>query len=154
MGSDGFIYYGFSDKYVIDVYSAKGKKIRTISRDCEPPKIEKKDENDFFENEWDNYSRYLPETVRDQVKRLIRFPKNKPFFKRLVPMENGWLMVVVDHERNGYALFDLFDKEGLFLGRTRAAVPIANLFFKNEKAYAVKDEDGYQFVKRYSYEIR
>ena len=137
MGSDGLIYYGFSDKYVIDVYAAEGKKIRTISRECERLKIEKKDENDFFENEWDNYVRYMPETIRNQVKRLIRFPENKPFFKRLVPMENGWLAVVVDFDRSGFALFDLFDKEGRFLGRCKAAVPTANLFFKNGKAYAV-----------------
>jgi hypothetical protein len=154
MGSDGLIYYGFSDKYVIDIYAAEGKKIRTIFRECEAPKIEKKDENDFFENEWDNYVRYIPETIRNQVKRLIRFPENKPFFKRLVPMENGWLLVVVDHERSGLTLFDLFDKDGRFLGRCKAVVPIANLFFKNGKAYAVKDEDGYQFAKRYVYEIR
>lgn len=154
MGSDGQIFYGYSDKYVIHVYSPEGAKLRTISRDCEPLKIEKKDEDDFFENEWSTYLRYLAETIRNQVKQHIHFPKNKPFFQRLAPMENGWLVVVVDAERGKSILFDLFDKDGRFIARMRGLVPNKNLFFKNGKAYAVKEDDGYQFVKRYSYEIR
>jgi len=154
LDDDGIIYFGYSAKYSIGVYSAEGKKLRTISRDGDPPKSDKQDRDDFFEYEWDDYSRYIPPATKDQMKKFIQFPYFKPYFERLVPLENGWLAVVVDSERNRTVLLDLFDQEGRFLDRVKAAVPMTNLFFKNGKAYAVKSDMGYLFVKRYSFDIR
>ena len=154
LGQDGRIYFGHSAKYSIDVYTAEGKKVATIGRDVQAPRVEKRDRDDFFAFDWDSHARYVGEDLRKQVRTLIRFPEFKPFFQRLVPMENGWLAVVVDSERNRSVLLDLFDKEGRFLGRVEAAVPMTNLFFKNGKAYAVVSDEGYLFVKRYSYKIQ
>ena len=154
LGRDGRIYFGYSAKYSIDVYTAEGKKIATIGRDCEAPRVGKDDRDDYFAFDWDSHARYISEDFRKQVRGLIRFPEFKPFFQRLIPMENGWLAVVVDGERNRSVLLDLFDPEGPFLGRVKAAVPMTNFFFKNGKAYAVKSEDGYLFAKRYTFEVR
>jgi hypothetical protein len=154
LGADGRIYYGFSARYAIDVYAPEGKKLRTIVRDCDPLKVRKKDKDNFFADDWPDYLVSQPEAFRNEVKRFIRFPKTRPFFWRLAPMENGWLAVVVDKISRESILLDLFDEDGRFLGRVEAKVPITNLFFKNGKAYAVKDEDGYNVVKRYRFEIR
>ena len=154
LGNDGSIYFGYSAKYSIDVFSAEGKKLRTISRDGDPLKIDKQDRDDFFEYEWDDFSRYIPPATKDQMKKFIQFPYFKPYFERLVPMDKGWLAVVVDSERNRSVLLDLFDRDGRFLGRFKAAIPITNLFLKNGKAYAVKSDMGYLFVKRYAFDIR
>jgi hypothetical protein len=68
-------------------------------------------------------------------------------------MDNGWLAVVVEFVENEYTLFDLFDKNGRYIGHFRAKVP-EWLFFKKDKAYAVATENGYKFLKRYSVEIQ
>lgn len=70
----------------------------------------------------------------------------------MAPLDNGGLAVVVDREGKEFLLIDLFDANGRFQERVRAALPYRGLLFKNGKAYAVKtDDNGYHYVKRYGY---
>jgi hypothetical protein len=156
MGDDGRIYFGRSDVYAIDVLAPEGKKLMTISRAVEPLPYRQAD-IDFVlkEDEERMTSMMRSEALTKDYLRLIRFPKNKPFFRALVPMDNGGLAVVVDIEGYSATWIDLFDRGGGFLGRVRAAVPPLNLMFKNGKAYALqRDDSGFLSIKRYSYEIR
>ena len=156
MGGDGLIYFGRSDRYVIEVLSPEGRRLRTIERTVEPLPYEKKDMDFVMKEDAENMASFLKsESLEKEYRRLIRFPKNKPLFRALVPMEEGMLAVVVDMEGFAAAWLDLFDREGRFLGRVKAAVPPLNLMFKNGKAYALhKDESGFISIRRFGYEIR
>jgi hypothetical protein len=156
MGNDGRIYFGRSDAYAIDVLAPEGKKLLTISRAVEPLPYRQVD-IDFVlkEDEERMTSMMRSAALTKEYLRLIRFPKNKPFFRALIPMDEGGLAVVVDIEGLTATWLDLFNGEGRFLGRIRASVPMLNLMFKNGKAYALqRDDNGFLSIKRYSYEIR
>ena len=156
MGEEGRIYFGRSDAYSIDVLGPDGKRIMTIARAVESLSYRKADIDFFLKEDAENMASILKsESLTKEYTRLIRFPKNKPLFRALVPMDEGWLAVVVDMEGFAAAWLDLFDREGRFLGRVKAAVPPLNLMFKNGKAYALhKDESGFISIKRFGYEIR
>jgi hypothetical protein len=156
MGEEGRIYFGRSDAYSIDVLGPDGKRIMTISRAAGSLPYKKADIDFFLKEDAEKMASILKsESLTKEYTRLIRFPKNKPLFRALVPMEEGHLAVVVDIEGLAASWLDLFDRSGGFLGRVRASVPLLNLMFKNGKAYALhKDERGFLSIKRYNYEIR
>ncbi|MGZ8866316.1 MAG: 6-bladed beta-propeller [Candidatus Aminicenantales bacterium] len=156
MGEEGRIYFGRSDAYSIDVLEPDGKRIMTISRAVESLPYKKADIDFFLKEDAEKMASLLKsESLTKEYTRLIRFPKNKPLFRALVPMEDGMLAVVVDMEGYAAALLDLFDRAGEFLGRAEAAVPPMNLMFKNGRAYALhKDENGFLSIKRYGYQIQ
>lgn len=155
MGEDGRIYFGLTNAYAVDVYSPEGKKLRTISRELPPKEYSRKD-IDFVLKAYEE-SQYAeqPEAVRKEILRRIRFPKYKPFVQALVPMDNGLLGVVSEVTSGDECALDSFDRDGQFLGRVKAAIPLGGLLFKNGKAYCVRtDENGYHFVERFAYLIR
>jgi hypothetical protein len=155
MGPDGCLFFGRSDVYAIDVIAPEGRKIRTISRDTAALPYKAPD-RDFLLKEEEEQMKSLTgsETLVKEFLGLIRFPETKPFIRTLVPMDDGGLAVVVDHEGYAAAWLDLFTRDGAFLGRVRAAIPPLNLMFRNGKAYALhKDEDGFLSIKRYGYDM-
>jgi hypothetical protein len=155
MGADGRIFFGRSDVYAIDVIAPEGQKLMTFSRDVEALPYREPD-RDFIlkEDEERMTSMMRSEALTKEYLRLIRFPKNKPFFRALVPMDESGLAVVVDIEGYTAAWLDLFERDGEFLGRVRAEVPFLNLIFKNGKAYALqRDANGYWSIERYRYEM-
>ena len=110
MGEDGRIYFGRNDKYVIDVYSPDGKKLLAIVRDVQPIPYEKKDIDFLLKGYGEEMlTMYKSEDLKKEYLRLIRFPKNKPFFRSLIPMGDGRLAVVVDFEGNDFTWLDIFD---------------------------------------------
>jgi outer membrane protein assembly factor BamB len=155
MDGEGRIYFGRSDKYSIDVLEPDGTKIMTLSRAVEALPYKKADIDFLLKEYGDSRASMLKsENLTKEYLRLIRFPENKPFFRALVPMDEGRLAVVVDSEGLAASWLDLFDRAGAFLGRVRAFVPPLNLMFKNGKAYALhKDENGFLSIKRYGYEV-
>jgi hypothetical protein len=77
--------------------------------------------------------------------------------------------VIIESIDGEYTLFDIFDQEGRYIAHfksTDITLPgeglIAGegsiygfqLFFKNGKAYAVMEDEGYKFVKRYDIELQ
>ena len=156
MSGEGRIYFGRSDRYSIDVLEPNGTKIMTLSRAVEPLRYKKADIDFLLKEYGDSMTSILKsESLTKEYLRLIRFPESKPYFRALVPMEEGLLAVVVDIEGLAAGWLDLFDRAGGFLGRVRASVPLLNLMFKNGKAYALhKDEGGFLSIERYNYEIR
>ena len=148
-----WIYFGFPEKYEIDVYSPEGKKLKSIRREYDPIKVSRKDK-DYFENGvGTRFLRRIRRVEAEEVFGFIEYPKYKPAYIRFALMENGWLAVVVEFIENEYTLFDLFDREGVYIGHFKADIDPNSLFFKNGKAYAVTTKDGYKFAKRYAIEI-
>ena len=82
---------------------------------------------------------------------MMKFPESLPAYKRFVLMENGWLFVVVDSIEGDYALIDLFDNKGKYVAQFRANISTSGLYFKNGKAYALGLEDGFRYIKRYTF---
>jgi hypothetical protein len=155
MSEDGFIFFGLSNAYAIQVYSQDAKKLRTISRDIAPAEYAKEDIEFVLRTYDETLYAEQSEAERKEIRALIRFPKYKPFFRSLIPMEGGRLAVLADSRSMDACVLDLFDAEGAFLGRVQAAVPWVNLLFKAGKAYCVRtDENGYKSVERYAYKLR
>jgi len=156
MSEEGRVYFGRSDKYAIGVYTPEGRKLFTIARAIEPAPYGKKD-IDFLLKEYEERMTSIlrSESLTKEYLRSIRFPKFKPFFRALVPMEEGRLAVVADIEDYTSIRLDLFDPGGRFLGRVEAAIPMMNLIFKKGRAYSLqRDESGFLSIKRYVYDIR
>jgi hypothetical protein len=154
VADNGYIYFGYPENYLIDIYSPAGKKTKTIERKYDPIEVGEKDKEYFVSNIAEDFVRGRPEDLKKETIRFIQYPKFKPAYHRFALMENGWLAVVVEFIENEYTLFDLFDEEGTYIGNFKANIPPDGLFFKNGKAYAIAIEEGYQFAKRYSFEVQ
>ena len=154
---EDIIYFGYSDKYEIKIFSPEGKLIKIVQRDYDPVEITNKHKQDYIRIQKDEVLRFLREQdkplINDIVK-LVKYPKHKPAYEKFVRMENGWLAVVVDYSEGEEVLFDLFDKKGKYIAQFKAKIPIANLMFKNGKAYALAVENDYRYVKRYNVTIQ
>jgi hypothetical protein len=164
LADNDFIYFGYPDKYEINIYSPEGKLTRKIVRDYEPIAISKKDKESFVKVAMEEFAGPV---FTDDLKKLaikqIKYPKYKPAYQSFSVMENGWLAVSVDSVESEYTLFDIFDQEGRYIAHfktTELTLPAEGIvsefffFFKNGKAYAVATEDDYRFVKRYNFEIQ
>ncbi len=147
------IFYGYPEEYEVRVYSPAGTLSKIIRREYDPAEISQKDKQDFIRVQGDEFLRFLPsqeDPIKKKAVQLIQFPKHKPAFQKLIPMENGWLAVIADSLGSEYTVFDIFDRDGRYIAHFKAGIPSEGLFFKNGKAYALQTtEDGYKFIKRY-----
>lgn len=153
---DDYVYFGNSEKYEIKVFNPVGRLIKTIKREYDPIRVTKKDIDAYAQDYKDTIFIHLPisEEIKEKAIRLAKYPKYKSAYNNFTFMENGWLLVIVDSLNDEYVLFDIFDQEGRYIAQFDAAIPTRGLFFKNGKAYVVTTENGYKFVKRYSFEIQ
>ncbi len=151
------IWMGFPETYEVRIYSPDGEPKRVIRRDYDPRPVTSKDKEGFLEGQESEFFRFLPlraQSLKAKVIAAVRFPENKPAYGSFALMEKGWLAVIVDSANKDAVLFDIFDEKGQYIAHFEAGIPIEGLFFKNGKAYALEtSEDGYRFVKRYTYEI-
>jgi len=159
VASDDSIFFGYPDSYAIDVYSPEGWKIRTIKREYESIRITDKDKEYFASSIARPFLtrggiRRSEEEINEILK-YVEYPVNKPAYHSFALMDNGWLAVAVDFVFGEYSLLDLFDKGGRYIGQFKASFPTDYwFFFKNGRAYAIAtDDEGYKFVKRYSFKI-
>jgi hypothetical protein len=157
LASSDLIYFGYPEKYEIEIFSSGGQLIRLIQREFEPLKVNEKHKEDFIREQEDEVLRFLREqdqALKKEIIKLVKYPKYLPAYNKFALMENGWLAVVVDHKEGEFTLFDLFDRQGKYIAQFEAKIPVANLLFKNGKAYALAIENDYRYVKRYGYEIQ
>lgn len=153
ISSDGLIYAGFTAEYRITVYDSAGKPLKIILKDHEPVRIAEKHKRTYFENQVTSFLRGRMASLEDEVRKNLKYPKNLPAFHRFVLLDNGWLFVVTQSLVDEPALVDLFDAEGTYVGRFTTDVPCDFLMFRGEKAYAVSQVDGYNYVKKYGFTI-
>jgi hypothetical protein len=157
VAEEDLIYFGYSDKYQIKIFSPEGKLIEIVQRDYNPIEVTKKHKQDYIRVQKDEVLRFLRERDKPLIKeiiKLVKYPKHKPAYQKFIRLENGWLAVVFDHADGEYTIFDLFDKEGRYISQFVANIPIANLIFKKGKAYALAIVNDYRYVKRYKFEIQ
>jgi hypothetical protein len=158
LGKGDLIFFGFPKEYSIDFFTPEGRKIKTIRREFEPSKITDKDMDYFVSRTAEPFMSRIAlrseEIKRDTIK-FIEYPKFKPAYIGFTPMENGWLLVTVEILPDEGTLFDLFDEEGRYVGQFKSDFPgDAWHLFKNGKAYAVVEDEGYKFVRRYAFKIQ
>jgi len=159
LADNDFIYFGYPEKYEINVYSPEGKLKRKINRDYEFLPVGEKDKISFVKMLNEGLPPFFTEDIKKKVFQSIKYPKYKPAFQTFTLMENGWLAVIVDSVEDEYTLFDIFDQEGKYIAHFKTPIPAEGmlseyLYFKNGKAYTVVTEDEYWFVKRYSIELQ
>ncbi len=156
LAEDDAVYFGYPETYEIKKFSPGGKLEKIIRREYDPIKIGKKHIESFIRYQEDDFFRFAPypEDIKERAFDLIAYPKFKPAYDTFVLMDNGWIAVVVDHIADEYTLIDLFDRQGTYIAQFKANIPIANLLFKNGRAYALAVENDYRYVKRYRYEIQ
>ena len=166
LARNDFIYFGHPEKYEINIFSPGGKLVKKITRDYEPVPVNQKD-REYVEEELSQQENIVdaPEDFRKKLFQRIEYPKYKPAYQgftivgsglnqSFTLMENGWLVLIADYVKGEYAICDLFDHEGKYIGNFKTSVPVEGLFFYNDKAYAVATAEGYKFVKRYRIEIQ
>jgi hypothetical protein len=155
LARNDFIYFGYPEKYEINIFSPEGKLVKKITRDYEPVAVSKKDMKNFEEeiSQEEGLNR-APKDLLKKLFQLIKYPKYKPAYQSFILMENGWLASIVDSVKGEHTIFDLFDQEGRYIANFKTTIPAEGLFFKNGKAYAVATENAFKFVKRYNFEIQ
>jgi len=105
------IYFANSeDGYEVKCFDLSGKLKRVIRKDFVPVSVSK----DYIEALREKYSRFPPE-----IASRIIYPKNLPPFQTGFADENGRLFVMTyeESDRRGNYWHDVFDKEGIFIGR-------------------------------------
>jgi len=153
---DGTIYTGNAETYEIKIYSQKGGLKRIVTREYQPIKVSQTHKDYYFEVQSIDLLRRLPsgDSFKEEVRKHMEYPKFLPAYSWFTVMENNWLYVAVDVIEGDYALIDLFDEQGVYIGQFRSNLPTPQVNFKNRLAYAVVTVDDYKFIKVYTYKIQ
>jgi hypothetical protein len=152
------IYFGFSDKYEIKIYSAEAKLRRVITTALPLLPVSKKDRQDFLDiwvpkdiTTWSTMSGPMKKKILDSIK----FVEKKPAFLEIIPMDDNFLMVLREGQFNQKALVDIFDPQGRFIIEKRLPFPLKEAICREGKLYSLfEDNQGYQFVRRYDYKFQ
>ncbi len=137
------IIWGVTAKYEIFVHNTEGNLIKKIVREYDGIKITKKEKEKLIKYSFGNRG-VPPDTT-------MKFPNSYPPLYRFTCDEKGRIFVQTyekteDGERDYY---DVFDSEGKYIARI--SLKSRPLVWKNNKLFTIeKDEDGFQFVKRYN----
>lgn len=152
--NDGLIYGGFNEIYEIRIYNQEGRPLKSILREYDSIKISKKHKDQFFNKEVESFLRGLPAntSLKDEIRKYMKYPKNLPAYMSFSLMDNGWLCVIVDAIEDDYCLIDLFDEKGAYIGQFKSDAFFGPVHFKNGKAYAVVTIDDYKYIRRFRYE--
>jgi len=140
--SGGKIFTGKQERgYVINVYDLKGHLIRKIKKEYKPVPLTKEYKEQYFKI-YKNSEEFLDK---------IYFPKNFPSFHSFFTDNNGRLFVMTYErgERLGKYIYDIFNEDGLFIGRKSLRIHhnSDSLFarMKNNRLYCIYEkESGYK----------
>lgn len=153
---DGKIYTGNAVTYEIKIYSQKGDLERIVTREYQPIKVSQAHKDYYFDVQSLDLLRRLPsdDSFKEEIHKHMEYPKFLPAYSWFTVMDNGWLYVAVDSIEGDYALIDLFDEQGIYIGQFQSNLPVAQVYYKNKLAYAVVTVDDYKFIKVYTYKIQ
>jgi len=118
INAEGNIVVGYSEDYLIEIYSPKGEKLDSFSHYYNPVKVTKKDKNAFFSSIRSNINR--KEFNKEVIKRT-KFPKFKPFFNEIRTDSEGNILVFIyrDDPKEKMKHFHAFNSNGNFLGEVK-----------------------------------
>ncbi len=148
------ILIGYSETYEIKIFNGDGNLLQIIQKKSESRKVSREHEDYYFRHQVTDFLRSLPQaaSIKEEIHKHMKYPKYLPAYLGFVPMDNGWLFVVVDSLENNSEI-DLFDEKGTYIGHFETDIPALSLFFKNGKAYAVTNIKDFNYVQRYGYKI-
>ena len=136
-------------EYEIWVYDFKGKLIRKIQKQYKQIPIS--------ENFKKKTLKQFPESMRDQMKDMLYFPKFHPPIQNLVAGDDGLLLVSTfeEGENPEEFMFDIFNEEGVFIGRKSLNIWIWEGYIwariKAGKFYVLREkESGYKELAVYN----
>jgi hypothetical protein len=131
--------YGDPRTYELLLFSAsEGKPYKKITREYDPVTVTDEDKAEELKK------------TPTQVQASLVFPKYYPAYEHFFLTDLGHVFVKTwEKTKDGKRLYDIFDAEGRFIDR----IPLkpSGIEILNGKYYALEeDEDGYQYVKRYT----
>jgi hypothetical protein len=125
------IFTGFQERgYEIFVYDFDGYMVRKIKKEYRPVPLSQAHKDEFMEA--------FSSPFFDDIRSKIYFPASMPPFLALTADEDGWLYVLTyeEEESSGECFFDLFDPEGVFVGRKSLNV------YTDDTGFFVKIRNG------------
>jgi len=151
------IYFAFTDKYEIKIFQPDGQMKRIIRTELPFLPVKEHDRQIFLNDRVpEDISTWgtMDESMQNRIKDIVEFPEKKPAFLSLIPMDDGYLVVV----RNGYygqnALIDIFDPSGRFIIEKELPFSINGGICRGQRLYTIdKDEDGNKYVKCFAYRL-
>lgn len=142
------IIFAFSENYELYIHDAKGELIQIIEKEYKPVRISEEE------------LAYMRSVVRlsGNIKHIV--PKHHDAFQRIsVDDENRIFVQTWEKTKDGTGfIYDVFGPDGVCFARIplhfnfgRFSLFLSPIVWKDGKVYArEEDEDGYQFVVRYS----
>jgi hypothetical protein len=140
--SDSHIYTGHTDEYEIRMFDFDGQLLRIIKKEYEAVALSD-EERERYEK---NLQRYPPE-----LRESFFIPDALPPFRDIVALGDERLLVQT-HERTneGNSVYDIFDTEGEFIGRTE--LEGYQVKFRGDSVYCLKQkESGYKELVVYRF---
>ena len=129
--------------YEIWVHDFNGKLIRKIQKEYKQIPVSENFKNKILKQ--------FPEGMREQMSKMVYFPKFHPPVQNLVAGDDGLLLVSTFEEGGNPAeyMFDIFNEEGVFIGRISLNIWIweAHLWarIRSDKLYCLEEkETGYK----------
>jgi len=174
-GPDGTLYSAVSNKYEITLWDQDRNKKMVVRRNYKPITQNEEMIAAMVEPVRDQVMSMMPPFLQDMVTNKVvqdaieraEFSFRKPPVFGILPMEEGFFLVVHDHNPiTGEATADLFDPNGKYLGQTELPKIRVNIFggffgsparmvFKNGFAYATIPDEGGEFsAVRYRYQFQ
>jgi len=136
-------------EYEIWIYDFNGKLIRKIQKQYRRIPV-----SESFKKKT---LKQFPESMRDQMKDVLYFPKFHPPIQNLVAGDDGLLLVSTfeEGENPEEFMFDIFNKEGVFIGRKSLNIWIWEVHLwaqiKAGKFYVLREkESGYKELALYN----
>jgi hypothetical protein len=143
--SAGNIYYGRNRDYEINMYTPKGKLVKSIRKEFQPQKITEEDKEEIL-SRLDS----VPTAGAVNFREMFEFPKMFPPFQLFTLDEKGRIFVRTwekGKEKDEF-VHDIFDSEGLFIAQFTSKINVS--VWKNGKAYAIdENEEGFNIIKKY-----
>lgn len=138
------IYTGFQERgYELFVYDFEGKMIRKIKKQHKPVPVSKEYKK--------NYMKQFEAPIFDPIRSKIYFPDSMPAFHAFFTDDEGRLFVMTYErgENPGEYIYDIFNPEGLFIGRKSLKIYNDENFLyakiKDGRLYCINEkESGYK----------
>jgi hypothetical protein len=142
---EGAIWFGTTDEYRLVQRSLAGDTIRIVERDTAPMPITSAERKEALAEE--HLAAFRAAGVLDPAK----VPENHPFWSGFTVSSDGFLWVIPRMPDGGAAAFDVFDPEGVYLGRIPVDEPGLQPgpapVVRGDRLYAVvRDDLGVPYV--------
>ena len=144
---DGALWFGTTDEYRLTQRSLDGDTIRIVERDAPPTPITAAEREEALAED------YLAPFREAGVVDPAMVPENHPYWAGFTVSSDGFLWVIPRMPDGGAAAFDVFDPEGVYLGRIPVDEPGLQSgpapVVRGDRLYAVvRDDLGVPYVVR------